>query len=200
MYKLVPLLLPHANRKTASKPPNARTRGFTGRRSLPAGPSLPFMPGAAMIGSAFNHSKGDCKPGESKCIPDLSSCLNRKTTRSWVCLVECKPLSHSHIHRHVCRCCQALYATRVSMSASCQVCGKPVASPVTCPGCGAMYYCSYKHLIAHRHKLGHDAECGRMAAQVARRQASCADGPGACCMALWACSRCNHCAGKSFIG
>ena len=51
------------------------------------------------------------------------------------------------------------------------MCGKPVAEPpLACPGCGTMFYCSDKHMRGHS-RLGHDlSECGRMAAQAARRQ------------------------------
>ncbi len=51
----------------------------------------------------------------------------------------------------------------------CQICGRPVT--VDCPGCGALGYCSQKHLERHR-RLGHFEECSRMRAQVARTQAS----------------------------
>lgn len=56
------------------------------------------------------------------------------------------------------------------MPANCQLCGAEVAAPVTCQGCGALFFCSLKHLRLNR-GLGHGGEeCERMKRQMARRE------------------------------
>ncbi|KAK9806175.1 hypothetical protein WJX72_004469 [[Myrmecia] bisecta] len=55
------------------------------------------------------------------------------------------------------------------MEAECQVCGEPIAEPILCQNCLAMYYCSPKHQKRHW-KMGHKDECQRMASQMQRCQ------------------------------
>lgn len=73
-----------------------------------------------------------------------------------------------------------------------QVCGRPTVQPLACPGCGVFAYCSAKHLRLHREQLGHGEECGRMAAQAARRQVTgaAASGPLAGRFLVWSSGLC----------
>lgn len=52
----------------------------------------------------------------------------------------------------------------------CQVCGKVGPKTMLCPECGALSYCSTRHMEMHRNVMGHDpAECARMRAQMSRQ-------------------------------
>ena len=51
----------------------------------------------------------------------------------------------------------------------CQLCGKQPSDPVSCTGCGALFYCSHAHRLTHS-RLCHAEECSRMAAQMSRSE------------------------------